>query len=260
VSHEPEIVRVRHELKRRHLSVARVERLAPKMLRVVLSGAELEGFTSLGFDDHIKLFFPSSEPGGVEGANAPEMRDFTPRRYDAAAGELWVEFFLHDAGPAAAWASQARVGQSLMVGGPRGSAVISQAGIDSYLLIGDETAFPAIARRLDELPQGTRVLVVIECDDGSAGYPLESKPAVEVVRVSRTASHGAPAHELISVLRKAEFPPGRCFGWVAVESQSARAIRRYLVDERGFEKRWVKAAGYWQRGATGTHDTIQDSD
>jgi len=48
--------------------------------------------------------------------------------------------------------------------------------------------------------------------------------------------------------------------WVAVETQAARAIRRYLRDERGIDKKWIKAAGYWQRGAVGAHERISDDD
>jgi len=186
------------------------------------------------------------------------MRDFTPRWYDAEAGELWIDFFLHEAGPAASWASRVAVGQSLSVGGPRGSFVISLEGIDSHVLIGDETALPAMSRRLAELPVGTSALAVIETDEGSVGYPLESRAALQIVRVPRSALSDAPASQLIEALRGMQFPGGRCFVWVAAESQAARAIRRYLTDERGIERHWVKAAGYWQRGASGVHDKIAD--
>src|SRR5690242_12996354 len=74
MSAAPQVTRVVHELKRRRLTVARVEKLAPGMRRVVLRGKELAGFTSLGFDDHVKLFFFN--------AGVTEMRDFTPRRFD----------------------------------------------------------------------------------------------------------------------------------------------------------------------------------
>lgn len=125
VSDEPHVQRVRHELKRRRLSVRRVERLAASMLRVVFSGDDLAGFTSLGFDDHVKLFFPN-------GGNEEARRDFTPRRFDPDARELWIDFFLHEAGPAAAWAAGATVGQLLEVGGPRGSAIIDPTNIGTH--------------------------------------------------------------------------------------------------------------------------------
>lgn len=247
----PSITRVRHETKRRNLTVMRVERLAPTMLRIVLGGAELERFTSLGFDDHVKLFFP-------DGEGSPVMRDFTPRQYGAAAGELWIDFYLHETGPAATWAAQVRVGQNLVVGGPRGSSVISLEGMDSHVLVGDETALPAIGRRLEELPASFSALVVRESDGGATDYPLQSRAALKIVEVSRAAQGVSPGQEIIEALRKLTLPSGQCFIWVATESQAARAIRRYLTDERGLDRHWIKAAGYWQRGASGTHDPIQD--
>jgi NADPH-dependent ferric siderophore reductase len=244
VSEVPRIERVRHELKRRQLTVARVVRYAPQMVRVVLTGNDLEGFTSLGFDDHVKLFF--------DGA----MRDFTPRRYDAEARELWIDFFLHEAGPAATWASQVTPGQTLEVGGPKGSAVISLDGIDTHFFIGDETAVPAIGRRLEELPASASAIVVIEADVETEWPRFESRADVATIWVPRDRQPGEPAHDLIEMLGTLEFPDGNSFFWVAVESRAARAIRRYLREQRGIDKDWIKAAGYWQRGAAGAHETI----
>jgi NADPH-dependent ferric siderophore reductase len=250
----PIVERVRHETRRRELTVHRVTRLTPEMTRVVLRGEELTGFTSLGFDDHVKLFFPTTAGHGDPVA----MRDFTPRRYDAATNELWIDFFLHEAGPAAGWATQAAVGQTLTVGGPRGSFVISLDGIDSHVLIGDETALPAIGRRLEELRPGTQALAVIVTGEGSGDYPLASQADLKVVRLRNDASQGVAAEPIVAALRELQFPPGRCFVWVAAESQVARTLRRYLTEERNVDRRWVKAAGYWQRGATGVHDSIAD--
>jgi NADPH-dependent ferric siderophore reductase len=138
--------------------------------------------------------------------------------------------------------------------------VISLDGIDSHVLIGDETALPAMSRRLAELPAGTSALAVIETHDGSLGYPLESRAALRIVRVPRSAPSEVPASQLINALRGMQFPEGRCFVWVAAESQVARTIRRYLTVERGIERHWVKAAGYWQHGAKGVHDHIADEE
>jgi len=250
----PRIERIRHELKRRRLVVKRVEQIAPQMIRVVLAGDELRDFISLGFDDHMKLFFP------VEGAEKPAMRDFTPRSFDTNAAELSIDFFLHDAGPATQWAAQVSAGQSLEVAGPRGSAVISLDGIDTHVLIGDETALPAISRRLEELPADARAFVMIEIEPGSQWPAPTSRAAVEVTWVARDGRIDPPAHELIEALQKVQFPTGNTFVWVAVESRAARAIRNYLREERGFDKQWIKAAGYWQRGNEGSHDTLAEGD
>jgi NADPH-dependent ferric siderophore reductase len=243
----PSVTRVRHDTKRRRLTVARVDRLAPKMVRVVLRGEDLPGFTSLGFDDHVKLIFSEQA-----------MRDFTPRRYDADAGELWVDFYLHDAGPAAAWASEVAVGRELAVGGPRGSSVISVEGIDVHVLVGDETALPAIGRRLEELPPQARALVVLDTEEDAHSYPLASPAQLKILMVP-PGDPASRADRIIEVLRN-HYPGGSCFTWVAAESHVARAIRRYLMSERGIDKRWIKAAGYWRRGAVGMHETITDEE
>lgn len=253
MSTAPQITRVVHDLRRRRLTVARVEKLAPGMRRVVLRGKELAGFTSLGFDDHVKLFF-------FTGTGGTEMRDFTPRRFDAAAGELWIDFYLHQAGPAAEWAANAVTGVSLEVGGPKRSAVVSPVGIDEHVLIGDETALPAIARRLEELTAGSIARVFIEVDDAEAwrDYPLPR--CREVVWVNRGAGPAEPAGCLIEALRAAGFPPARRYFWVAMETQAARAVRRFLNAERGVDKPWIKAAGYWQRAKAGAHERIAEDE
>jgi NADPH-dependent ferric siderophore reductase len=187
-------------------------------------------------------------------------RDFTPRRFDRDCNQLWIDFFLHEAGPAAAWAAQAAIGQTLEVGGPKGSAVLELDGIDSMVLIGDETALPAIGRRLEELPSHIHALVVVESDDSADRPSLTSAAALQVVWVSREQDQVAerPEEQLIAALRRLDFPAGRCFAWVAHESGVARSIRAYLRDERGLDKKWIKAAGYWRRGATGSHENITD--
>jgi NADPH-dependent ferric siderophore reductase len=253
----PHITRVRHDTKRRRLTVVHVDRLAPKMVRVVLRGEDLRGFSSLGFDDHMKLFFPM---GSGSRPCEPAMRDFTPRRYDADAGELWIDFYLHEAGPAASWAAQVVPGRELEAGGPRGSSIVSVEGIDFHVLIGDETALPAIARRLEELPPHVRALAVLDTETGAHDYPLDSRAKLEIVRVLPGNSTDARAERIIETLRVQRFPLESCFTWLAGESHVARAVRRYLTDERGIDKHWIKAAGYWRGGATGSHEKISDED
>ena len=90
------VQRVRHEPKRRMLSVRRVETLSPRVRSVTLGSEALADFVSLSFDDHIKLFIPVAE--GVE----PVARGYTPRHVDRAARELTIQFALHGDGPAAA--------------------------------------------------------------------------------------------------------------------------------------------------------------
>ncbi|WP_421793830.1 siderophore-interacting protein [Hydrocarboniphaga effusa] len=232
--------RVRHELKRRHLQVRRIVDIAPKMRRVTLAGADLVGFVSAAPDDHVKLFFP--QPGSIESA---PMRDYTPRRFDAESGELDIDFVLHGDGPAASWAAQVETGQTLEVGGPRGS-MIPPDDFAGYLLAGDETALPSIARRLEELPGDLPVTVVVEIADASERQTLPERARPADVRwVLREGSE--PGERLQAALSGIALPAADCYVWVATESQRAQAIRQLFVEKRGHAEDSIKAVGYWQR-------------
>ena len=245
------IRRVRHELRRRLLTVQTAERLTPRMVRVTLAGEDLTGFVSAGHDDHIKLFFP---PNGQDGAEPPLMRDYTPRRYDAAAGTLTVDFALHEAGPATQWAAQAVPGQTLQIGGPRGSFVVTD-DFDWVLLVGDETALPAIGRRLEELRPGVQALVVAAVAGPEEEQTFESLARIETHWVHRPLERATDPAPLLQGVASLSFPKGDGYAWVAGESLTAKAIRQHLVAERGLPNAWVRAAGYWRSGSPSIHDT-----
>lgn len=247
------IHRVNHEIRQRRLVVLRVTDLTPRMRRVTLGGAELAGFTSVGTDDHIKLLFactPEEQAAidtrnlGRDGGARPTMREYTPRRIDLANLELDIDFVLHGDGPASTWAAQAAPGQTLDIAGPRASMVVPDI-FDSYLLIGDETAIPAIARRLEELPAGRQVLAVIQIEDEQERQPLPSKAQVEVIWVRRHAE------DVLERVKHLALPDGRLYGWVALEKSLTRQAKALLL-EKGVPDDALKAAAYWR--ADGTAD------
>ncbi|VVM73828.1 NADPH-dependent ferric-chelate reductase [Pseudomonas fluorescens] len=246
------IHRVMHEIKRRRLEVLRVVDLTPRMRRITVGGPELAGFVSLGADDHVKLLFPQNAAeqaaletlvlgAGKDDGPKPAMRDYTPRRYDLATLELDIDFVLHGDGPASTWAEQATPGQFLHIGGPRGSMIVPDI-FDSYLLIGDETALPAIARRLEGLAGNRRALVIIEVENGKEQQVLNSAAEIDVIWVLR---EGGKDH-LLTTVRQVQIPTGNLYAWVATESKVSRQIRRVLLDEHGLDEQFVKAAGYWR--------------
>lgn len=263
------IARVRHELKMRELAVRRLTQLTPRMLRVTLAGEQLQGFNSASPDDHVKVFFPAPGeehallPHGPPGAALhgdgprPIARDYTPRRFDPQRLELDLDFVLHGEGPAASWAASARVGQRLGIGGPRGSSVVAD-DFDWYWLIGDETALPAIGRRLDELRPQARVHALIEVQDQSDRQPLSSRAQLTEHWLFRGQGSRGTAALLLEALRALTASPGDGYVWIAAESNVARTLREHLLHERGFNKAWVKAAGYWKHGAAATHETHND--
>ena len=252
--------RVRHETKRRRLQVIGVDNISKHMVRVSLGGQELDGFTSLGFDDHVKLFFPQTDAGaiGPDGQSAPASRDYTPRRYDPKTNTLVIDFALHEAGgPATRWAEQAQTGQRLEIGGPRGSFIIPEA-YDWHLMIGDETALPAIGRRLGELSAGARAVVIAEVDAVADEISFETAADISITWAHRDGAKPGSTDVLSRALTKLRLPSGDYYAWVACESLIAKALRAQLIAENGANPKWMRAAGYWRRGAIATHDTFND--
>lgn len=245
--------RVRHQPRRRKLTVQRVETIAAHMVRITLGG-DLEGFTSLGFDDHVKLYFPNGKLGD-DGQPLADSRDYTPRRYDAET--LDIEFVIHDAGPATRWAEQAQEGQTLEIGGPRGSFIIPN-NFDWQLMIGDDTALPAIGRRLAELPADSRVVVLAEVDSAADEVPFASDADLTVNWVHREGAAPGAGDALSRALQTMKLPPGDYYAWVAAESLVAKALRAQLLADHGANPKWMRAAGYWRRGAVAVHDTFND--
>ena len=248
-SNKLEIHRVMHEIKRRRLEVLRVVDITPRMRRITLGGPQLAGFVSLGSDDHIKLLFPqnAAEQAALDSPTftlqgdgpKPAMRDYTPRRFDLNINELDIDFVLHGDGPASTWAEQVKVGQHLHIGGPRGSMIVPDI-FDSYLLIGDETAIPAIARRLEELPAGRKALVVIEIANAAERQALQSAAEVEVIWVIRGQD------DLLETVQNLTLPGGSLYSFVATESKLSRQVRRVLLDTHQVNEEFLKAAGYWR--------------
>lgn len=264
------IERVRHPLEPRLLEVQAVEELTPWLRRITLTGP-LEQFASAAPDDHVKLVFPrggettielpSVGPNGLgtDRSALPPMRDYTPRRFDAAARTLTIDMVVHGEGPGARWAATAAPGSSVGQLGPRGSARI--AGTPDWLLLaGDEAAVPSITRRLEELGSGTAVIVRIEAD---APGSLEAELAAalpEGADAQWIARDGAHAGErLVSAIRALELPGGDGYAWVGCEAEAARTLRKHLREERGLPKLAVKSTGYWRVGVSDHHDAPDEA-
>lgn len=237
---ERRVQRVRHELKARPVQVARVERLGADIARITFTGEALADFTSLSFDDHVKFILPAA---GVDAE--PTRRDYTPRRFDRERRELLIDFVLHADGPAGAWALQATPGQSVVIGGPRGSMVIP-TDYDWHLLVGDASALPAIGRRLEELPASARVHVIAHAAEPMA---WASAAAVEVQWVRRPEA-------LVSATRALVLPDGIGFAWAAGEAGVMAQMRQVLLEEKQLPRACVKVAAYWKRGAADFHETL----
>lgn len=153
-------MRKRHELRFRTLTVLSTTLVSTCFQRITLGGPQLEGFSSSGYDDHIKIFFPKEPDSFVapvvgddsivwHGAERPAARDYTPI-YDAKRRALELDFYLHDGGVASRWAQRVQPGEPAFIGGPRGSLVVP-VDYPWQLYLCDESGMPALGQRLRAL-------------------------------------------------------------------------------------------------------------
>lgn len=238
---ERRVQRVRHELKLRRLEVTQVRSLGPGFVAVTLGGAELEGFTSMSFDDHVKLFLEG-------GPGEPVRRDYTPRHHDPARGELTLELFLHGHGAASDWARRVQPGDAVAVGGPRGSLIIP-ADYGWHLLAGDASALPAIHRRLEELPAGARAIVLVELAEAADERTFDTRAALQV-RWLRDRG------QWLQALRALDLPAGDGFVWAAGEARTMAAARELLLGDKRHPLEAMRVSAYWKAGLTAFHETL----
>jgi NADPH-dependent ferric siderophore reductase len=263
---------VMHDLEPRVATVRAVERITPLMARVTLADPSLATLPGGAATDHVKLVFP---PHGQEEPVMPALgprglvpsptgverryRDYTVRRHDPA-GELVIDMVVHPHGIAGSWAERAEPGQRLGVLGPRGSHLVAP-DLPWYLFAGDETALPAIARWVEELPASARAIVLLEVADAAEEQPLPSAARVEPTWLHRDGAPAGSTDLLARAVAGADLPDGPGFAFVAGEAGCVRPVRRHLRTDRGLARERVDVDGYWRRGVVDhDHHAVDDVD
>jgi NADPH-dependent ferric siderophore reductase len=240
------------------LEVCRTERITPHMIRVVAGGEQLSAFPDTPYTDrYVKILFPRPgvrypEPFDMDVIRAelpreqwPAMRTYTVRALDHGAGELTIDFVHHgDVGLAGPWAAAARPGDVLRLAGP-GGAYAPDPDADWHLMVGDESALPAIAAASERVPAGVPVVAVLAVADAAEQQELGCPGVLRTTWLHRRAD--AP-EQLLDAVRELEFPPGRVHAFVHGEAGLVRGVRRHLVDERGVARELLSVSGYWRRG------------
>ncbi len=240
------------------LAVQRTEQITPHMIRVVAGGPGLTGFPETPHADrYVKILFPRPgvdypEPFDIEAIWAalpreqwPATRTYTVRALDHAAGELTIDFVHHgDSGLAGPWAAAARPGDVLRLLGP-GGAYTPDPAADWHLLVGDESALPAIGAACERIRAGVPVLALLEVADESERQPLIGPDGLDVRWFHR---RGGRPNQVLDALRDTVLPPGRVHAFVHGEAGLVRDVRRHLVGERGVDRETLSVSGYWRRG------------
>jgi NADPH-dependent ferric siderophore reductase len=255
-------------------TVAAVDDLSPHLRRVTFVAPRIADVVTAGPDQRIKVLLSPPDGGELRlptGADwyaewctlpAEErfiMRTYTVRALRPEVAELDIEFVLHGVnGPASAWVSEVEVGAEIGLILPFSVDTTStkgllMSGVDyvppatslNRVLVADETALPALAGILEQLPPAVRATVFVEVPDIRDIRPLPSPGRVDVTWIPQTG--GAPK-SLLEALKSATLPIDLDYAWVAGESGMIKQVRRHLVNAVGLPKPAISFQGYWKRG------------
>lgn len=291
------------------VEVTSAELLSPSYVRIELGSPELAELPVEEplYDQRIKLVFPRPDGQLTSFDGADEswfttwlglpveergpMRTYTIRetRGSGADTRIVVDFVLHpgDHGPGSSWAAAARPGDRVVLLAPRrgmpfGGIEFVPGDASRLLLVGDETAVPAVCSILADLPadaQGAAFLEVPVVDDVQDveapegvdvhwlprdGEPLGTRvtsavlahldvPVAEVelpedapVDLWETPTFSGSGEE---ITQQAGTPAhDGLYAWIAGESSIVTALRRHLVKDLGVDRSQVAFMGYWRRG------------
>ena len=245
-------------------TVITTERLTPELVRVVLGGAGLAEFESIeAADAYVNVaFVPEGAPYSVPFADdairelprslRPYPRRYTVRRWDRVTRLLTIDFVVHgETGVAGRWAQHATPGDRLQLRGPGGNYVPHlEAAV--YLLVGDESALPAIAVCAERVPKGQTVYVVVEVESSAGEVPLDCPGELHITWVHRLGAPRPAESLLVDAVSALTLPEGAAAvsAFVHGEAAAVRAVRRHLLETGRVDRDHLSASPYWRRGHT----------
>lgn len=249
--------RVRNELRFRQVEVIAKQQIAGSFYRIEFGGEALAGFSSRGFDDHIKVFFP--DPAGGE-LHLPEIteqgivwpegvrpagRDYTPLAFDAQQNRLTIDFYIHPGGIASDWAARAVPGDTLLFGGPRGSLIVP-ADYAFQLYVCDETGLPAVKRRLQNMQASTAKLFAFTDEAVGRAY-LGELDDVQACWLGSGNMQAANLAGLMAELDQLDVPADDYFIWLTGEGAAVKTLSDYFIEQRKRDAAFVRAVAYWHQ-------------
>ncbi|MFE9683198.1 siderophore-interacting protein [Streptomyces sp. NPDC006285] len=248
------------------LEVRRRVFLTPGFASVTLGGPAVRDLTVAGGDQAVRLFFPREGQTALRMPTVsndawiaqllllpksvrPWVRNLTIRRARPADDEIDIEFALHGGSdsPMSSWARRAEPGDPAGIF-DIGTTYRLPEHAEGQLLVGDETALPAILSILDGTPPSLATEVYLEVATAADIRSVEPPAGARIHWFARDDEELRPGTLALDAVRRASLPPGRFYTWVAGESRLATSVRRHLVNDRGVRRQDISFVGYWRLG------------
>ncbi|GAA3769620.1 siderophore-interacting protein [Microbacterium kribbense] len=283
--------------------VRAISDLTPSLRRFMFTGDDLGEYGDTGFDQRVKVVFPtptaglSAMPQGDDWyprwrelgqTERPPFRTYTTRAVRHDVREVDIDMVAHDVrGPASAWIAAAAIGDEVLILAPTTAHTGVSYGIDfvppahteNILLAGDETAAPAIAVILEQLPPAARGVVVLEVPQAADADYLPHHPGFAYRIAARSGDRHAHLVTAVADVVADLVPAGRggqveeididadtlwevprtakggaalksapLYAWLAGEAGAIKQLRRDLVGGHGVDRRAIAFMGYWRLG------------
>lgn len=241
--------------------------ISPHLVRVTLQGEDLTRLPQHGYDQWFRLFLPHPN-GETDFARVPQQfgfggylkylrtksgvrppfRNYTVRELRRDAGEMDVDFVSHgDAGIAGPWARNAQPGEKVMLI-DQGCGFDPRPDTGEVLLVGDESALPAVLGILLDLPREATGQALVELPDLADAQETDAPEGVTITWLAREDHEARPGSVALEALRAiTPSEPARLHAYLAGEQALVTEGRRHLV-AAGVPKNRIDFTGYWRIG------------
>ena len=226
------------------VTVTFTKELTPRARRITFSGMSLVDSTKPA--SYLSLYFedPRGDRPPEPGTRRRAERIYTPRYLDPRCDSMTVDFVLHGAGRATEWAQTARAGDTIWAGPTSGGYDIA-GDVRHLVLVGDDTAMPAIGTVLEALPEDTRTTVVIEVVDEDDEREPSDEVACDPIWLHRGTDVTAVGFQTLNLVKSIAVPPGARW-WIAGEREAIKNIKDVLVDDRDVAPDHIALNAYWR--------------
>jgi NADPH-dependent ferric siderophore reductase len=206
--------------------------LTPRMRRVTVRSEAMLGVELRPAQD-VELHL-------VDATGRRVKRRYTIRAARPETGELDLDVLLHGDWPGSQWGRTAAPGDPVSFQGPRGKLELRPAAW--HLLVGDESALPAIAAICEALGGREPAVAVIEVQDETDELPVPAD--VRWVHRGETPAGGA---ELLATALDGLKAPAGAHAYLLGETRAMVALRT-ILESHGIEHDAIFVKGYWNLG------------
>ncbi len=227
--------------------------LTRNMIRVTLTGDAIKDMPTGCEGANCKIFLPRPDQPQDEFAAQlrdgprPIVRTYTVRHIRPDTGEMDIDFVDHgDAGPASAWARRAEIGGFCGFAGP-GPVKVPAFYADHYLIAADMSALPVAAATLEAMPRNARGVAFLEVNHPDDAQEIDAPTGITQHWLIHPDTH-APSRQLVDMVQSWDWPVGCVQTCIAGESTAIKALRSFLMTDKGLPKKDCYISGYWKVG------------